>query len=67
VGFCYNVGRIVAALGPFTLGGLTVTLANAGVSSPFRVAAMALASVYLVGVFTIPFAPETRGKPLPEE
>jgi MFS family permease len=67
VGFCYNVGRIVAALGPFTLGGLTVVFANAGFASPFRAAAIVLASIYLVGVFTMPFAPETRGKPLPEE
>jgi MFS family permease len=67
VGFCYNVGRIVAALGPFTLGGLTVFFAGAGYDSPFRAAAIALASIYLVGVFAMPFAPETRGKPLPEE
>jgi MFS family permease len=67
VGFCYNVGRIIAALGPFTLGGLTVAFADMGFASPFRVAAIALASVYLIGVFTMPFAPETRGKPLPEE
>lgn len=67
VGFCYNVGRIIAALGPFTLGGLTVLFAKAGFESPFRAAAISLASIYLVGVFTMPFAIETRGKPLPEE
>src|SRR2546426_503313 len=67
VRFCYNVGRIVSALGPFTLGGLTVAFANAGFSSPFRAAAISLASIYLVGVFTMPFPVETRGKPLPEE
>jgi MFS family permease len=67
VGFCYNVGRIIAALGPFTLGGLTVLFADAGYASPFRAAAIALASIYLVGVFILPFAPETRGKPLPQE
>jgi len=67
VGFCYNVGRIIAALGPFTLGHLTKLFSNAGFSSPFRSAAISLASVYLVGVFLMPFAPETRGKSLPEE
>ncbi len=67
VGVCYNVGRVVAALGPFTFGGLTVLLADMGISSPFRMAAIALASVYLVGVVAMLFAPETRGKPLPEE
>ena len=67
VGFCYNVGRVVAALGPFTLGGLTVFFADAGYTAPFRAAAIALASIYLVGVFAMPFAPETKGKPLPQE
>ncbi len=67
VGFCYNVGRIIAALGPFTLGGLTVLFAGAGLASPFRAAAISLASVYLVGVVAMRFAPETRGRPLPEE
>ena len=67
VGFCYNVGRIVAALGPFTLGGLTVFFSDAGYAAPFRAAAIALASIYLVGVIAMPFAPETKGKPLPQE
>ena len=67
VGFCYNVGRIIAALGPFTLGGLTVFFRDSGFTSPFRAAAIALASVYLLGVVTMLFAPETAGQPLPEE
>jgi MFS family permease len=67
VGFCYNVGRIIAALGPFTLGGLTVLFSDAGFASPFRAAAMTMASIYLVGVLTMPFAPETKDQPLPEE
>jgi hypothetical protein len=67
VGFCYNVGRIIAALGPFTLGGLTVVFANAGYAAPFRAAAIALSSIYLLGALTLPFAPETSGQPLPEE
>src|SRR5204863_495675 len=67
VGFCYNVGRVIAALGPFTLGGLTVVFRHAGYGSPFRAAAISLASIYLVGLIAVGFAPETRGKPLPEE
>lgn len=67
VGFCYNVGRIIAALGPFTLGGLTVIFAGMGFASPFRAAAILLASIYLLGVFTMRYAPETMGKPLPQE
>jgi MFS family permease len=67
VGFCYNVGRIIAAVGPLTLGGLTVSFRNAGFSAPFRAAAISLASIYLVGAVTMLFAPETKGRPLPEE
>lgn len=67
VGFCYNVGRVIAAAGPFTLGGLTVFFHNSGFAAPFRAAAIALSSIYLLGVVTMLFAPETAGKPLPEE
>ena len=67
VGFCYNVGRVIAALGPFTLGSLTVVFKGAGYASPFRAAAISLASIYLVGAVATLFAPETMGRPLPEE
>ncbi len=67
VSFCYNVGRIVSALGPFTLGYLNVFFKEAGFASPFRIAAISLSSVYLIGVLVLPFAPETKGKSLPEE
>ena len=67
VGFCYNVGRIIAALGPFTLVYLSSAFANAGYSSPFRIAAISLSAVYLLGILAVFFAPETKGKPLPEE
>jgi hypothetical protein len=40
---------------------------NSGVRSPFRAAAIALSSVYLIGVVAVVFAPETRGQPLPED
>jgi MFS family permease len=67
VGFTYNAGRIIAALGPFILGSLTMAFQKSGVSSPFRAAAIALSSVYLIGVVAVVFAPETRGQPLPED
>ncbi len=67
VGFTYNAGRIIAALGPFLLGSLTISFQNAGLRSPFRAAAISLSSVYLIGLVAIVFAPETRGQPLPEE
>ena len=67
VGFCYNVGRVIAALGPFTLVYLSSAYANAGYSSSFRMAAISLSSVYILGILAVFFAPETKGKPLPEE
>jgi hypothetical protein len=36
-------------------------------TTPFRAAAIALSSVYLIGAVTMLFAPETKGRPLPEE
>ena len=32
-----------------------------------RYAGLAMCSVFLIGLFALPFAPETKGKPLPEE
>jgi hypothetical protein len=40
--------------------------AGLGYALPLRPAAMTLAAVYLVGVVVLPFAPETKGRPLPE-
>jgi len=67
VGFCYNVGRIIAAAGPYTLGSLTVFFGKEGFTAPFRAAAIALSSVYILGVIAMLFAPETAGQPLPED
>jgi MFS family permease len=65
-GFCYNVARYLAAIGPFTLGGLSHLYEGAGFEEPFRLAAVTVASTYLIGIAVLPWAPETRGKPLPE-
>ncbi|WP_425613947.1 MFS transporter [Anatilimnocola sp. NA78] len=67
--FCYNIGRFIAALGPLTLGGLTKYVfneANGFGNEGLRWAGVAMCSVFLVGLFALPFAPETKGKPLPE-
>ena len=73
--FCYNVGRLVAAIGPFTLGYLTKNVfagtaqIGAGViddSMPYRYAGVVMCSFFLIGLIALPFAPETKGKPLPE-
>lgn len=63
--FCYNVGRFVAALGPMTLGLLTSRV-YAGYEDPMRYAGATMCLVFLVGLAALPFAPETKGKPLPE-
>jgi len=62
--FCYNVGRFVAALGPLVKIGLNY--AFSGYQDPLRYAGMTMCVVFLVGLFALPFLPETKGKPLPE-
>lgn len=63
--FCYNVGRFVAAGGPLTLGLLTSRV-YAGTPEPMRYAGVTMCLVFLLGLAVLPFAPETKGKPLPE-
>jgi MFS family permease len=63
--FCYNVGRFVAAIGPLALGLLTSRV-YAGYDEPMRYAGVTMCLVFLIGLATLPFAPETKGKPLPE-
>ena len=63
--FCYNVGRAVAALGPLTLGLLTSRVFG-GYQEPMRYAGITMCLVFLVGLAALPFAPETKGQPLPE-
>jgi MFS family permease len=63
--FCYNVGRLVAAVGPSALGLLTSKVFH-GYPEPMRYAGVAMCLVFIVGLLALPFAPETRGQPLPE-
>ncbi|MCE2861775.1 MAG: hypothetical protein RIR76_3306 [Verrucomicrobiota bacterium] len=60
-GFAFNFGRIVAAVG----GLQTATLMKAFDGSFARAGAV-LASIYLVGAFLVIWAPETKGRELPE-
>ncbi|MCX7701646.1 MAG: MFS transporter [Gemmataceae bacterium] len=64
--FCYNVGRFVASVGPFTLGHLARDVYGGYGNDAFRYAALTMCSVFLIGLAALPFAPETRGQPLPE-
>jgi len=63
--FCYNMGRAIAALGPLTLGYLTSSVYN-GYAEPMRYAGVTMCLVFLLGLAPLPFAPETKGAPLPE-
>ncbi len=65
--FCYNVGRLVAAVGPLFLGLLTSRVYGGfGEIDARRYAGVTMCLVFLIGLAALPFAPETKGKPLPE-
>ena len=59
-GFCFNAGRILASASPFMTGWLVTTLGT------FGRAASTVALIYLAGLVVLWFAPETKGKPLPD-
>lgn len=63
--FCYNVGRFVAALGPLAKIWLNKVFEGHGENS-IRYAGVTMCAVFLIGLFVLPFLPETKGKPLPE-
>lgn len=58
-GFCYNVARYLAAFAPFLFGQLSATYG-------IQMAALFVSAIFVLGIFVLPFAPETKGKPLPE-
>jgi MFS family permease len=58
-GFCFNIGRILAATGPLVTAYLVTALGG------FGHAIGAVAAVYIIGLLILPFAVETKGKPLP--
>jgi MFS family permease len=67
--FCYNVGRFVAAVGPQLFGFLTASVFVGPAypnETPLRYAGVTMCGVFLLGLFALPFLPETKGKPLPE-
>lgn len=60
VGFCYNTVRYLAAPAPALFGWLSTQM-------PFRTVATVMSVIFLVGVIALVWAPETKGKPLPED
>jgi MFS family permease len=57
-GFCFNVGRVVSAAGPFLTGVVVLYTGS------FEYAISALSGVYLLGPVTLLFARETKGQVL---
>ncbi len=60
-GLAYNFGRILAAVGAWQMGSLMAFF-----DKSYAKAGATIVLVYLVGMVLIWFAPETKGKPLPE-
>jgi MFS family permease len=58
-GFCYNVARYVTAVALFFSGPFVKTYG-------LRPMVLGISIVFVLGLFVLPFAPETKGKPLPE-
>ncbi|MBS0211109.1 MAG: MFS transporter [Planctomycetes bacterium] len=71
-GFSFNFGRILAAIGVLQVGNLLklfdkdVIVGGWTIPHGHPLACSVICLVYLVGMVIIWFAPETRGKPLPE-
>jgi MFS family permease len=67
VGFCYNTVRYLAAGFPPMLMYVNQQLLDANVNEPFRKAATVLSFIFVLGLVALIWAPETKGKPLPED
>ena len=61
-GFCYNVGRLIAAIGPILVGSIAAQGANS-LTSALR-ALFYVGFVPLAGLFLLPWAIETKGRTL---
>ena len=81
--FCYNVGRFLAASGPFTLGLMQAKIATTAITvlgpaatdvakaaakvDAFRNAASYMSAVFVIGLIALIFLPETKGRAMPED
>ncbi len=66
--FCYNGARFVAAAAPSALGLIQRHFKDEYGDEvlAFRYAGIVMCAIFLVGLAVLPFAPETKGQPLPE-
>jgi MFS family permease len=65
--FGYNVARLSAAVVMLLSNSIRDALRYLEVPDPFRVGAVVLCGVYLLGLIVLIWAPETKGQPLPED
>ena len=65
-GFCFNFGRVIAAIGSLQLANLTLLFAGEKITllQSSANAYSVLSCVYLIGMVLIWFAPETKGRAL---
>jgi len=63
-GFCYNIGRVVAAGGVFAVG--AITAAGKGDPGIFLRTHLMIAAVPLIALFFMRWVVETRGQTMPE-
>jgi MFS family permease len=63
-GFCYNIGRVIAAGGPFLVG--TIAAAGAGDPSVVLRTLFMVGFVPIVGLLLMRWVIETRGQAMPE-
>ena len=61
IALCFNVPRFLAWTGPLVAGTLIARFGGYGH------AAVTVGFIYLIGLALVPFLPETRGNPLPEQ
>jgi MFS family permease len=59
-GFIFNTPRLISAIAPLIAGSLIVGLGGYGKTATI------IGMFYVLGLITVPFLPETKGKPLPE-
>lgn len=68
VSFCYNLGRFAAAAGSFFSALLSQgVFKDFAAPLPYRYSAMTMCVIFLIGLVTLIWAPETKGKPLPKD
>jgi MFS family permease len=59
-GFIFNAPRLISAVAPLVAGSLIVNLGGYGKTATI------ISLFYILGLVTVPFLPETKGKPLTE-